>query len=97
MEQTKQQKLQVQTNRFKVLYASLSTMLRGQELRDHVTDFEAGYVYTLLNDDDASEDVEKKCGDNTDDTNDVWIDEVVKEPLQRQNAWKEEDITKLLD
>lgn len=94
MEQTKQQKLQVQTNRFKVLYASLSTMLRGQELRDHVTDFEAGYVYTLLNDDDASEDVEKKCGDEGDD---VWIDEVVKEPLQRQNAWKEEDITKLLD
>jgi len=94
MEQTKQQKLQVQTNRFKVLYASLSTMLRGQELRDHVTDFEAGYVYTLLNDDDASEDVEKKCGDEGDDG---WIDEVVKEPLQRQNAWKEEDITKLLD
>lgn len=94
MEQTKQQKLQVQTNRFKVLYASLSTMLRGQELRDHITDFEAGYVYTLLNDDDASEDVEKKCGDEGDD---VWIDEVVKEPLQRQNAWKEEDITKLLD
>jgi len=92
MEQTKQQKLQVQTNKFKVLYATLCMKMRGQELRDHVTDFEAGYVYTLLNDDDASEDVEKKCGDNAD-----WINEVVKEPLQRQNAWKEEDITKLLD
>lgn len=98
MKQTKHQKLQVQVNKFKVLYATLYMKMRGQELRDHITDFEAGYVYTLLNDDDdASEDVEKKCGDNTDDTNDVWIDEVVKEPLQRQNAWKEEDITKLLD
>jgi osmotically-inducible protein OsmY len=94
MEQTKQQKLQVQTNKFKVLYATLYMKMRGQELRDRVTDFEAEYVYTLLNDDNTSEDVEKKCGG---DTNDRWIVEVVKEPLQRQNAWKEEDITKLLD
>jgi len=91
---TKDQQLHVQVTNFRVRYASLYTKIRGQELRDHITDFEAGYVYTLLNDDDASEDVEKKCGDEGDDG---WIDEVVKEPLQRQNAWKEEDITKLLD
>ena len=86
--------LSTQVTNFKAKYAYLFTKVRGQELRDHITDFEERYAYTLLNDDVASEDVEKKCGDDGDDG---WIDEVVKEPLQRQNAWKEEDITKLLD
>lgn len=73
---------------------SMSNVIRGQEWRDQlVYNIRVRYIHTLLNDDGTSEDVEKKCGD----TNDGWIDEVVKEPLQRQNAWKEEDITKLLD
>ena len=88
---TKDQKLQDQTNSFKVIYASLCTKIRGHELRGHITDFEVRYVYTLLNDDDVNEDVEKKLGD------DRWIDELITKPLERQNAWKEEDITKLLD
>lgn len=76
---------------------SMSNVIRGQEWRDQLV-----YnvrVRTLLNDED-DDDVDVSvvnvsiCGDNT---NDGWIDEVVKEPLQRQNAWTQEEITKLLD
>ena len=70
----------------------MSNVIRGQEWRDQLVHNVRVQYFSLLNNNDASEDVEKKCGDNTD-----WIDEVVKEPLQRQNAWKEEDITKLLN